>query len=114
MMAIWGAFALNARAEHAAFRKSIEQQDVRPADLRLDSADLSSIETLLTELSHVDARRVIYAIDMLEALDKRQLVTPLLLRHDSPKSAPNPAAGSLHESGRRRALAAGRGARAGR
>ena len=68
-----------------AFRKSIEQQDVRPADLRLDSADLSSIETLLTELSHVDARRVIYAIDMLEALDKRQLVTPLLLRHDSPE-----------------------------
>ena len=48
----------------AAFRRSIEQQDVRPAELRLDSADLSSIETLLTELSHEDPRRVIYAIDM--------------------------------------------------
>jgi AAA family ATP:ADP antiporter len=84
MMAIWGAFALNARREYMrAFRKSIEQQDVRPAELRLESADLSSIETLLTELAHQDPRRVIYAIDMLEALDKRQLVTPLLLRHDS-------------------------------
>jgi ATP:ADP antiporter, AAA family len=84
MMIIWGAFALNARREYMrAFRKSIEQQDVRPGEVRLDSADLSSIETLLTELSHVDARRVIYAIDMLEALDKRQLVTPLLLRHDA-------------------------------
>ncbi|HTM30435.1 MAG TPA: MFS transporter [Vicinamibacterales bacterium] len=86
MMVIWGAFALTARREYmAAFRRSIEQQDVRPAELRLDSADLSSIETLLTELSHEDPRRVIYAIDMLEALDKRQLVTPLLLRHDSPE-----------------------------
>ncbi len=84
MMAIWGAFALNARREYLkAFRRSIEQQDVRPAEVRLDTADLSSIETLLTELSHPEPRRVLYAIDMLEALDKRQLVTPLLLHHQS-------------------------------
>ncbi len=84
MMALWGAFALTARREYMkAFRRSIEQQDVHPADVRLDSADLTSIETLLTELSHPEPRRVLYAIDMLDALDKRQLVTPLLLRHDS-------------------------------
>lgn len=84
MMAIWGAFALTARREYLkAFRRSIEQQDVRPADVRLDSADLTSIETLVTELANPEPRRVLYAIDMLEALDKRQLVTPLLLRHDS-------------------------------
>jgi len=84
MMIIWGALALNARREYLkAFRKSLEQQDVRPSEVRLDSADLSTIETLLAELSHPEPRRVLYAIDMLEALDKRQLVTPLLLRHDS-------------------------------
>ncbi|MCC7242715.1 MAG: MFS transporter [Acidobacteria bacterium] len=84
MMAIWGAFALNARREYLkAFRRSLEQQDVRPSDVRIESADLSTIETLLSELSHPEARRVLYAMDMLEALDKRQLVTPLLLRHDS-------------------------------
>ena len=84
MMVIWGAFALNARREYMkAFRRSLEQQDVRPSEVRLDSADLSTIETLLSELSHPEPRRVLYAIDMLEALDKRQLVTPLLLRHDS-------------------------------
>jgi HEAT repeat protein len=66
-----------------AFRKSLERQDVRPSAVRLDTADLATIETLLTELSHPEPRRVLYAIDMLEALDKRQLVTPLLLRHDS-------------------------------
>ncbi|MGE0461761.1 MAG: MFS transporter [Vicinamibacterales bacterium] len=86
MMVIWGALALNARREYLkAFRKSLEQQDVRPSEVRLDTGDLSTIETLLAELSHPEPRRVLYAIDMLEALDKRQLVTPLLLRHDSPE-----------------------------
>ncbi|MCC7123486.1 MAG: MFS transporter [Acidobacteria bacterium] len=84
MMGLWVITAVRARTEYLrAFRRNLEQQDVRPADLRIDSADLSSIETLLLELAHHEPRRVIYAIDMLEALDKRQLVTPLLLRHDS-------------------------------
>ncbi|MGH9387722.1 MAG: HEAT repeat domain-containing protein, partial [Vicinamibacterales bacterium] len=86
MMAIWAAFALTARREYLkAFRRSIEQQDVRAADIRVNAADLSSIETLVTELAHPEARRVVYAIDLLESLDKRNLVTPLLLWHDSPE-----------------------------
>ncbi len=86
MMALWATFALTARREYLrAFRRSIDQQDVRPADVRLESADLTSIETLMTELGSPEPRRVLYAMDMLEALDKRQLVTPLLLRHDSPE-----------------------------
>ncbi len=85
MMLIWGAFALNARREYLqAFRRSLEQQDVEPSELRIDAADLSTLETLIGELGHPEPRRVLYAIDMLEALDRRQLVTPLLLRHDSP------------------------------
>ena len=69
MMALWGTFALTARREYLrAFRRSIEQQDVRPADVRLDSADLTSIETLVTELASPEPRRVLYAIDMLEVL----------------------------------------------
>jgi ATP:ADP antiporter, AAA family len=86
MMIIWGAFALTARREYLkAFRRSIEQQDVKPSDIRTEAADLASIETLVTELAHPDARRVVYAIDLLDSLDKRNLVTPLLLRHDSPE-----------------------------
>jgi ATP/ADP translocase/CRP-like cAMP-binding protein/HEAT repeat protein len=84
MMAVWAAFALTARREYLkAFRRSIDQQDVQPSEIRIDSADLSTIETLVSELAHPDSRRVLYAIDVLEALDKRQLVTPLLLRHES-------------------------------
>jgi ATP/ADP translocase/HEAT repeat protein/CRP-like cAMP-binding protein len=84
MMALWVVFAWRARLEYlAAFRKSIEQQEVEPADIRLESADLNTIETLVTELSHPEPRRVVYAIDLLESLDKRHLVTPLLLHHES-------------------------------
>jgi ATP/ADP translocase/CRP-like cAMP-binding protein/HEAT repeat protein len=84
LVAIWFVMAVMAKREYvAAFRRSIQQQDVQPAEIRLDTADLSAIETLVTELSHPDPRRVVYAVDLLESLDKRHLVTPLLLHHES-------------------------------
>ncbi|MCA1583210.1 MAG: MFS transporter [Acidobacteria bacterium] len=84
VMALWIVFALRARREYlASFRRSIEQQDMRAADIRIDTADLSTIETLVSELAHPEPRRVLYAIDLLESLDKRHLVTPLLLFHES-------------------------------
>ena len=81
MMALWVVLrAARPRASTcAAFRRSIEQQDVEAAEIRLETADLSSIETLVSELAHPEPRRVLYAIDLLESLDKRHLVTPLLL-----------------------------------
>ena len=78
--------AVRAKREYlASFRRSIEQRIVQPEQVRLDAADLSTIETLVQELAHPDADRVVYAIDVLESLDKRGLVTPLLLYHESPK-----------------------------
>ena len=38
----------------------------------------------MQELANPEPARVIYAIDVLESLDKRNLVTPLLLYHESP------------------------------
>ncbi|MEN3338731.1 MAG: hypothetical protein V7647_2407 [Acidobacteriota bacterium] len=84
--ALWIYMSLRARKGYlTAFRQSIERRDVVPDDVRLSGGDLSTIETLVQELSQPDPARVIYAIDMLEALDKRNLVTPLLLYHDSPE-----------------------------
>jgi ATP:ADP antiporter, AAA family len=81
---VWFFMAVMAKREYvAAFRRSIQQQDVQPAEIRLDTADLNTIETLVTELSHPEPRRVVYAVDLLESLDKRHLVTPLLLHHES-------------------------------
>lgn len=82
---LWIFMSLRAKRGYlAAFRQSIERRDLEPSELRLNAADLSTIETLVQELSHPDARRVIYAIDVLESLDKRNLVTPLLLYHEAP------------------------------
>ncbi len=81
--AVWVGAALQARRQYlASFRQSIARQAVLPAEVRLSVADLSTIETLVEELAHPDERRVIYAIDVLESLDKRNLVTPLLLHHE--------------------------------
>jgi len=83
--ALWIYMSMRARKGYlAAFRQSIERRDVVPEDVRLSGGDLSTIETLVQELSQQDAARVVYAIDMLESLEKRSLVTPLLLYHESP------------------------------
>ena len=84
MVGLWVATAMLARREYLrTFRRSIEQQDVVPEDLRGTTLGPKSIETLVSELSHPEPRRVLYAIDLLDAMDKRHLVTPLLLAHES-------------------------------
>jgi AAA family ATP:ADP antiporter len=84
LIAVWIVTALAAKREYmGSFRRSIEQQVVAPAELRFNTPDPGSVETLVSELAHPEPRRVLYAIDLLEAMDKRRLVTPLLLAHES-------------------------------
>jgi ATP:ADP antiporter, AAA family len=84
VMVVWIALAARARRGYtAAFRQSLDVQQVAPQDLRLAVADLSTVETLVEELASPDPRHVLYAIDLLESFDKRQLVTPLLLHHEA-------------------------------
>ena len=85
LVAVWFFLATAARHRYvAAVRRGLESQHVKPGDMRLDVADLTTVETLLQELAHPDEHRVLYAIDVLESLDKQNLVTPLLLHHESP------------------------------
>jgi ATP:ADP antiporter, AAA family len=85
MVVLWIFMALRARRGYLlAFRQSIERRDLAPTEMRLSGADLSTVETLVQELAHPDPAKVVYAIDVLESLDKRNLVTPLLLYHESP------------------------------
>jgi ATP:ADP antiporter, AAA family len=84
--AAWVAVALVAWREYLrAFRASIVSRDIAPANIRTEVADAATLESLVEELSSPDERAVLYAIDLLEALDKRNLVTPLLLQHESPR-----------------------------
>jgi AAA family ATP:ADP antiporter len=86
MTAVWMAVALMAWREYRrAFRDSIGSRAIPPGTIRTDLADTATIETLVEELSHPDEPAVLYAIEMLDALDKRHLVTPLLLQHQSPR-----------------------------
>ena len=83
MVGLWVATAVAARREYMrSFRNSIDQQIVEPSTLRLKDPDPSSVETLVSELAHPEPRHVLYAIDLLEAMDRRKLITPLLLQHD--------------------------------
>jgi AAA family ATP:ADP antiporter len=85
VMVLWIFMSLRARRGYlAAFRKSIERRDLQPSELRLNVAVLSTVEKLMQELAYPEPARVIYAIDVLESLDKRNLVTPLLLYHEAP------------------------------
>src|SRR4029450_12813061 len=85
MTALWILMAIRARRGYlSAFRQSLVSRDMQASELRLNVADLTTIETLVQELAHPDPKRVVYAIDVLESLDKRNLVTPLLLYHEAP------------------------------
>ena len=114
MVGLWVITAMAARREYLrSFRRSIEDQVVEPSTLRLNDPDPSSIETLVSELAHPEPRRALYAIDLLDAMDKRHLVTPLLLSHESPEiRARALEGGRSRRAGAGRSLAAGRRARA--
>jgi ATP:ADP antiporter, AAA family len=82
---VWIFIAIRARREYKeAFRNSINTGEIKPAEVTEAAADLSTIETLIQELSSPDEHRVMYAIEFLESLNKRHLITPLLLYHESP------------------------------
>jgi AAA family ATP:ADP antiporter len=86
IMTVWIVMALRAKRGYlAGFRRSIERREVAADQVRLNVADLSTVETLIEELANPEERRVLYAIEILESLDKRNLITPLLLYHESPR-----------------------------
>ncbi|CAN5862678.1 hypothetical protein BH24ACI5_BH24ACI5_05210 [soil metagenome] len=85
LAAVWYVMAFRAKREYiASFRRSLERREIKTDEVRMNVADLSTVETLVQELSQPEPVRVIYAIDMLASLDKANLVTPLLLYHESP------------------------------
>jgi len=82
---IWIAFALKAKHGYRdAFRRSLNTRGIRPTEVSAAVADLPAIETLIQELASPDEWRVIYAMEFLESLNKKHLITPLLLYHESP------------------------------
>ena len=85
---VWGIMAMRARREYLrSFRRSLESRAIEATDLRISGGDLSTIETLVQELSQPDSARVVYAIDMLESLDKRNLALSRVAGCPPPRAA---------------------------
>lgn len=81
---LWFALTRRAKREYmAVFRRSIETLSLEPERLSPQSGDLATVETLVEELGSADEQRVLRSIELLESLEKRNLITPLLLYHDS-------------------------------
>jgi ATP/ADP translocase/CRP-like cAMP-binding protein/HEAT repeat protein len=86
VMVLWIATALVARRQYLnAFRQSLDSRTLEIDSVRIDVGDPATIEALVEELSNPDPATVLYAIGMLEMLDKRKLISPLLLHHESPR-----------------------------
>ena len=82
--AFWLVLTRLAKSEYiSSFRRSIETLELEPERLTSAAGDVATIETLVEELGSLDEQRVLRSIEMLEVLDKRNLITPLLLHHES-------------------------------
>ena len=57
------------REYRRAFRDSIGSRVIAPGTIRAELADTATIETLVDELAHPEEQSVLYAIEMLDALD---------------------------------------------
>jgi AAA family ATP:ADP antiporter len=84
--ALWLALTRIAKREYiSVFRKSIETMALEPERLTRGAGDAATLETLVEELGSTDDERVLRSIEFLEQLSKRNLITPLLLHHHSPR-----------------------------
>jgi AAA family ATP:ADP antiporter len=83
---LWLVLARVAKNEYlSVFRRSIETKALEPERLTREAGDPHTLETLVEELASTDDERVLRSIEFLEQLSKRNLITPLLLHHHSPR-----------------------------
>jgi AAA family ATP:ADP antiporter len=81
---LWLVLTRSAKREYmAVFRRSIESMELEPERLTREAGDAATVETLVEELGSPEEARVLRSIEFLESLEKRNLLTPLLLKHDS-------------------------------
>ena len=81
---LWIGVSIRARREYLrSFRASIDARAITPDAVTTSAGEAVTVEALVEELANPDEASVLYAIEMLAAMDKPHLVTPLLLRHES-------------------------------
>jgi ATP:ADP antiporter, AAA family len=83
LIVVWIGMTFGARRSYvASFREGLLARRIDPEE-RLDSSDAATLEALVAALGSADPRDVLHGIDLLAAQGRGDLVTPLLLHHDS-------------------------------
>ena len=106
LIVLWYVNAFRAKREYlTAFRQSLERRDVQPS--RTQTRRRRSLHGRNADggARKPSRTRVLYAIEILESLDKRNLVTPLLLYHASRPCGRGPSRRSRCQAGDRGAVA---------
>jgi ATP/ADP translocase/HEAT repeat protein len=86
LVAIWVALALAAHREYLdMFRRNLHTRAIEPEAVRFDVADSRTIGLLVSELWSPDEASVVYAIEMLETVGRRDVLPKSLFVHKSKK-----------------------------
>jgi AAA family ATP:ADP antiporter len=84
--ALWLPLTRLAKREYmSVFRRSIDTMELEPERLTPSAGDMVTVEALVEELGSPDETHVLRSIELLESLDKHNLITPLLMSHPSPR-----------------------------
>lgn len=78
LIVVWVVLALMVRREYVnAFRTALERRQIDPADLSINIAEVSTLETLRKALRGDKDRQIIYALDMLTGVQDRDIVSEI-------------------------------------
>lgn len=86
LVATWIALALAAHREYLdMFRRNLHTRAIEPEAVRFDVADSRTIGLLVSELWSPNEASVVYAIEMLETVGRRDVLPASLFAHESSK-----------------------------
>jgi len=83
LIVIWLGITVALRRQYViSFRDGLQRRAVDAA-VAVDLTDVTGLEVLVEALGSGDRRQVMHSLELLEYFDKGNLVTPLLVRHES-------------------------------
>ncbi len=83
LIVIWLGITVALRRQYViSFRDGLQRRAVNTA-VAVDLTDVTGLEVLVEALGSGDQRQVMHSLELLEYFDKGNLVTPLLVRHES-------------------------------
>ncbi|MGB0909105.1 MAG: Npt1/Npt2 family nucleotide transporter [Nitrospirales bacterium] len=86
LLILWIFLTVLVRKEYvSAFRKALERRDIDPSEVQMDITEAATVEALIAALKSPNERVLVYALDMLESVERAELIEAVqpLLQHSS-------------------------------